>query len=163
MPEIHNYLDKQFPVNPNWKFHYRQIKIRTTALWIISLTYWNFPHLFPLETGGKKARDISIWNWSHDSFPSNCCKSPNLLQSMQKKTFSASNAILRLRNEIYDILFWLIIFSVTSINNWNFLHPANEICISNFKLNLNNLLNFDKKYILVQSSFTWIVSEMTFL
>ena len=42
-----------------WIFK-RQIKIRTTALWAISTTNWNFPHFSPCETGGSKAREISI-------------------------------------------------------------------------------------------------------
>ena len=33
----------------------RQDKIRTTALWPISKTNWNFPHFSRCETGGRKA------------------------------------------------------------------------------------------------------------
>ena len=39
---------------------YRESTIRITALWVISTTFWNFPHFSPCETGGRKPREISI-------------------------------------------------------------------------------------------------------
>ena len=45
-------------------------------MWLISTTNWNFPHFSPGETGGRKAREISIrcrncsqGSYSHLTFP----------------------------------------------------------------------------------------------
>ena len=40
--------------------YYKQIKIRTTALWVISITNRNFPYFSPCEKGGRTAREIYI-------------------------------------------------------------------------------------------------------
>ena len=48
----------------------RESKIRINALWAISATFWNYPRFSPCETGGRKAREISICcrNFSQGSY-----------------------------------------------------------------------------------------------